>query len=83
MLRTDAAVPEEQHFILATLSPSVGQKRLASAVVVGILVVFALITFGPLKGIHLGRVAAFVPAYATAMFVCDSITAILLLVLAS
>ena len=54
------------------------QKRLAFAVVVGILVVFALITFGPLKGVHLGRVDAFVPAYATAMFVCDSITAILL-----
>ena len=80
MLKTDAAVPEDQHLILSTLSPSAAQKRLASAVVVGILVAFALITFGPLKGIHLGRVAAFVPAYAAAMFVCDSITAILLYV---
>ena len=78
MLKTDAVVPEEQHFILSSLSPSAAQKRLAVAVVVGILVVFALITFGPLKGVHLGRVDAFVPAYATAMFVCDSITAILL-----
>ena len=45
-----------------------------------ICVVFILITLGPLKGIHLGRVAAFVPAYAMAMFVCDSITSILLYV---
>jgi len=78
MLKTDAVVPEEQHFILSTFSPSAAQKRLAFGVVVGILVVFALITFGPLKGVHLGRVEAFVPAYATAMFVCDSLTAILL-----
>jgi signal transduction histidine kinase len=78
MLKTDAVVPEEQHFILSTFSPSAAQKRLAFGVVVGILVVFTLITFGPLKGVHLGRVDAFVPAYATAMFVCDSLTAILL-----
>ena len=78
MLKTAAIVPEEQHFILSTLSPGPAQKRLALAVVVGLLVVFALITAGPLKGVQLGRVDAFVPVYATAMFVCDSITAILL-----
>jgi signal transduction histidine kinase len=78
MLKPDGAVPEKQHFILSTLPPSAAQKWLACAVVVGILIVFALLTFGPLKGVHLGRVDAFVPAYATAMFVCDSITAILL-----
>ena len=39
-----------------------------------------MITAGPLSGVRLGRVDAFVPAYATAMFVCDSITAILLFV---
>jgi signal transduction histidine kinase len=73
-----AAVPDEQHFILSTLSPSPAQKRLAVVVVAGILLVFALVTAGPLKGIHPGRIDAFVPAYATAIFVCDSITAILL-----
>jgi len=71
-------VPEEQQFVFSSLSPGAAQKRLALAVVAGILVVFALITFGPLKGVHLGRADAFVPVYATAMFVCDSITAILL-----
>jgi signal transduction histidine kinase len=79
MLKTDAVVAEQaQHFILSAFSPGAAQKRLAFAVVVGILIVFGLITFGPLKGVHLGRVDAFVPAYATALFACDSITAILL-----
>jgi len=73
-----AIVPEEPHFILSTLSPSPTHKRLAFAVVLGILIVFVLITAGPLKGVQLGRVDAFVPGYAAAMFVCDSITAILL-----
>ena len=36
------------------------------------------ITAGPLSTIHLGRIDAFVPAYATAIFVNDSITAVLL-----
>ena len=64
--------------MLSTLPPSATQKWLAAAVVAGIFVVFASITFGPLSGVHLRRVDAFVPAYVTAMFVCDSITAILL-----
>ena len=76
--RTAAGVPEEQHFILSSLSPGPVQKRLALAVVLGLLVVFVLINAGPLKGVQLGRVDAFVPIYATAMFVFDSITALLL-----
>jgi signal transduction histidine kinase len=73
-----ALVPEEQHFTLSTLSPSPAQKWLALAVVLGISLVFALIIAGPLKGVRPGRVDAFVPAYATAIIVCDSITALLL-----
>jgi len=45
--------------------------------VLALLVAF-LITEGPLSTIQLGRIDAFVPAYATAMFVNDSITAVLL-----
>jgi signal transduction histidine kinase len=75
-----AIVPEEQRLLLSSLSPGPAQKRLALAVVLSLLAVFALITAGPLSGVRLGRVDAFVPAYATAMFVCDSITAILLFV---
>ena len=78
MPMTDAVIPQEQHFILSTSSPTAAQKGLALAVVCGILLVFLLIAFGPFKGVRLHRVDAFVPVYATAMFVCDSITAILL-----
>ena len=78
MLLTASVIPQEQHFIFSTLSPSPVQRRLALAIVAGILAVFALITFGPLKDVRLDRIPAFVPAYATWMFVCDAITAALL-----
>src|SRR5216684_3616803 len=77
MAKTAAAVPEEQHFILSTLSPSLAQRRLALAVVLALLVAF-VITAGPLGAIQPGRVDPFVPAFATAMFVNDLITAVLL-----
>src|SRR6202158_3446316 len=77
MLKTAVVVPEGQHFILSSLSPSRAQRRLAVAVVLALLAAF-LITEGPLSTIQLGRIDAFVPAYATAMFVNDSITAVLL-----
>jgi signal transduction histidine kinase len=72
------AVPEEQDFILSAVSPGPAQKRLAVVVVAGLVVVFFLITGGLLSGITTGRIDAFLPAYLAAMFVCDSITAILL-----
>jgi signal transduction histidine kinase len=78
MLKTVAVASEEERLILSTVSPGAAQKRLALTVVLGLLTVFVLITAGPLGSIRTKPVAAFVPAYATAMFVCDSITAILL-----
>jgi signal transduction histidine kinase len=77
MAKTAAAVPEEQHFILSTLSPSLAQRRLALAVVLALVAAF-VVTAGPLSTIQLGRIDAFIPAYAAAMFVIDSITAVLL-----
>src|SRR5215468_11712660 len=77
MANTAAAVPEEQHFVLSSLSPSLAQKRLALAVVLALLVAF-FFTAGPLSTIQLPRIDAFVPAYAMAMFVNDAITAVLL-----
>ncbi|MGZ5094474.1 MAG: MASE4 domain-containing protein [Burkholderiales bacterium] len=77
MLTTPAIGAEEQHFVLSSLPPSPAQKRLALGIVLGLLVVLYLIT-GPLSGIQLGAVNAFVAVYVTAMFVTDSITAILL-----
>jgi signal transduction histidine kinase len=75
---TVAPVREEPELILSSLSPGPAQKRLALAIVLGILGVFVLITVGPLSKIQTHPVDAFVPIYATAMFVCDSVTAILL-----
>ncbi|MBT2304183.1 MASE4 domain-containing protein [Variovorax paradoxus] len=77
MLNSDVAVPEEHHFLLSSLSPGSAQKRIALVIVLGLLVALYLIT-GPLSGIQLGAVNAFVAVYGTAMFVTDSITAFLL-----
>jgi signal transduction histidine kinase len=77
MVKTATVDPEEQHFILSSLSPSRAQRRLALAVVLVLLVVLFIIE-GPLSTTQAGRIDAFVPAYATAMFVNDSITAVLL-----
>jgi signal transduction histidine kinase len=77
MLNTATVVPVEQHFILSSLSPSRAQRRLGVAVVLALLFAFA-VTEGPLSTIQLGRIDHFVPIYATAMFVTDSITAVLL-----
>jgi hypothetical protein len=76
MLKT-AFVPEEQHFILSSLSPDQAQRRLALAIVLALLVAF-FITAGPLSTVQLARIEAVVPAYAAPMFVVDLITAALL-----
>jgi signal transduction histidine kinase len=72
-----AATPERHGFILSSLPPSAAQKRLAFAVVLVLLLVF-LITAGLLGTVQLAQIDAFVPAYAGAMLVNDSITAVLL-----
>ncbi len=77
MVNTATVVPEEQHFILSSLPPTRAQTRLALAVVLALLAAY-FITERLLSTIQLGRIDAFVPAYATAMFVNDSITAVLL-----
>src|SRR3984893_19159821 len=77
MMRTAAAAPEEQDFILSSLSPSLAQKHLACGIAVVFLVAF-FIAAGPLSGVRLARIDAFIPAYGSAMLVIDSITAVLL-----
>jgi signal transduction histidine kinase len=78
MLRANIMLPEEQQFLLSNLSPGPAQKRVALLVVLGIFIVFAVLTGNIFAGIEPVRIDAFIPAYATAMFVNDSITAILL-----
>jgi signal transduction histidine kinase len=77
MDKTSPSVPEEQRFILSSLSPSRAQRRLALAVVIA-LTLASFITLGPLSTLQLGRIDAFVPTYATALCVIDLITAVLL-----
>jgi signal transduction histidine kinase len=77
MVKTAVAVPKEQDFILSTLSPGRPQRRLALALVLALLVAF-LITAGLHSTNQLGRIDAFVPAYASALFVIDLMTAVLL-----
>jgi signal transduction histidine kinase len=77
MLKGDALAPGDHHFVITSLAPGPAQKRFALCIVFGLLVALYLIT-GPLAGVQLGEITAFVAVYATAMFVTDSITAILL-----
>ena len=77
MLKTDAEVPQEPPFTLSNLAPGRSQQRLALAVAL-VLVAAALLIAGPLSAVRVPRVDAFVPAYGTALFVNDTLTAILL-----
>jgi signal transduction histidine kinase len=77
MVKTAVVVPKEQDFILSSLSPGRMQRRLALAIVLVLLVAFFIMAW-PLSSIQLGPIDAFVPAYSTALFVIDLITAVLL-----
>jgi len=77
LAKLPAAGSEEQHLFLSTLPPTSAHKRLAFVVVLALFAAF-FITAGPLSSTQLPRIEAFVPAYATAMFLCDSISALLL-----
>jgi signal transduction histidine kinase len=78
MLNSRNAFAEAQDPILSSLSPSSAQKRLALGIVLGIFVVFVALMADPFSGRPPVRIDAFIPSYATAMFVNDMITAILL-----
>src|SRR5688572_27781460 len=77
MLRGPSAAPEEPAFVLSDMPPSPAQKRLALGIVLGLMGALYLV-IGPFGGMQLGEVHAFVAVYTTAMFVTDTITAILL-----
>ena len=77
MMKPAVIIPEDQSFALATLPPGRAQKRLALAVMLAFLGV-VLILAGALSNVQLARIDSFVPAYGTAMFVNDIITAVLL-----
>src|SRR5262249_60217801 len=64
-------------FVLSPLSPSVGQRRLRLGVVLVLLFLFVSVA-GPPSTLPLPQIPAFIPAYGTAIFVTDSVTAALL-----
>lgn len=74
----EQALAQYQDFVLSHLPPGAAQQRLALGIVLVLAMVCLLIAFGPLSGVEPYRIDAFVPAYTTAMIVCDSITAVLL-----
>lgn len=71
------ATPEEQHFVLSSLPLNRAQERLSLAVVLTLLVGYA-IAAGPLSTLHPPRIDTFVPVYSTALVVIDLITAVVL-----
>jgi signal transduction histidine kinase len=78
MMEKSAAAPAEEGFlVLSSLPPSRSQKRLALAVLLCLLVTF-LLAAGPLAHLPMGDIVAFPPAYATALLLSETITAVLL-----
>ena len=77
MLNAPFAAPEDQGFVLSDMPPSRAQKRLALGIVLGLMSALYLVV-GPFGGMQLGAIHSFVAVYTTAMFVTDTITAILL-----
>jgi signal transduction histidine kinase len=68
----------EQQVLLATLPPTLSQKRFVLAVVLVLLAAFCATL--PFATVPVGYIREFIPAYATAMFVISSITSALLFV---
>ena len=66
----------ERQLVLSMLPATSGERRLAAAVVLASLLIFA--AAAPFARTPLARVAAFIPAYEAALIVCDLITAALL-----
>ena len=62
--------------VLANISPSAGQRRMAHLLVLGLLAILA-VTW-PFATIKLPAIDAFVPSLAAALFISDSVTAVLL-----
>jgi signal transduction histidine kinase len=77
MVTTRSTAPEGQAFTISSLPPSPAQRRLALGVVLALMAAF-VVTAGPLSTVQLARIDALIAMYAAAMFVNDSLTAILL-----
>jgi signal transduction histidine kinase len=72
----NAPSPDESQILLATLPPTRGQRRLAIAIVVALLVAFVIMV--PFAKIELPPVNAFIPTLETALLINDLLTSALL-----
>jgi len=72
----DAAPVSLEPEVLANISPTAGQRRMARAFMLALLI-FLLVTW-PFATIKLPEIGAFVPTLAAALFVSDCVTAALL-----
>ena len=70
-------LPEEPKLFSSLFAASRTQKTLALCLVLALVFTYFLVS-GPLSGVPLGQSTWFVPAYVAAMFVNNSITAVLL-----
>jgi signal transduction histidine kinase len=77
MQTTETSGAGDDFLVLTLASPSRAQKLLAFVVVPGILAVVFIIS-RPFAGVQLRAIDAFVPFYATAIFLNDLITGVLL-----
>jgi signal transduction histidine kinase len=77
ILAPPSTPPGEQPLIIARLPPSTSQKILAATTAAALLAAFVVVA-GPLRGLSLPHVDAFIPAYAVAIFINDTLTATLL-----
>jgi signal transduction histidine kinase len=77
MVKIPPSVTDERQFVLSTRAPTLGQKRLALAVVLVLLATVALVV-GPFSSLQPGTIPAFIPGYAVALAVIDVITAVVL-----
>ncbi|HET6518385.1 MAG TPA: MASE4 domain-containing protein, partial [Geminicoccaceae bacterium] len=68
--------PDTEPQVLANIPPTPGQRRMARAFLLALLVI--LLGTGPFAAIKLPEVHAFVPTLAAALFVSDCVTAALL-----
>ncbi len=73
---TMAAVTERTPALLATATPSKGDRRLALAAILASAACFALMA--PFARVPTLRIPAFVPAYESALAMADLITAVIL-----
>ena len=78
MTKTSAIGADPQELTLANWPPSRRQKHVALAVVLVVLAIFVVIAVEVLSGFHTRRSDSFLGAYLAAIFVCDSITAVIL-----